>query len=155
IQTIAGGSSDAFGGFGDGGPATRSTLRFPNAIAIDGNGALYIADTNNDRIRRVAAHGTILTVAGGGQAQAEGGDGTAALLLSPQGVAVDRQGRLYIADTDNNRIRAVENGKITTVAGGGSATGENVPATMARVDSPRGLALDADGNLYFAEFNRR
>ena len=152
ISTFAGGGDAGFG-LGDGGLAPRAVLHFPVAVASDTLGNLYIADTNNDRIRLVKPDLTITTVVGGGSSIADGVLATSAKLNAPQGVAVDPQSRIYISDTDNNLIRMVENGRITTIAGGGLATGENVSATSARIDSPRGLVVDGSGNLFFAEYN--
>ncbi|MDA2933237.1 IPT/TIG domain-containing protein [Acidobacteria bacterium AH-259-D05] len=134
ITTVAGGG-DPSDGIGDGGPAIEAALGFPNGLAVDGAGNLFIADTDNDRIRKVdAATGIITTVAGSrtcgdpnvpGGVVCELGDGSPAIeatLDGPEGVAVDGAGNLFIADTDNDRIRKVDGttGIITTVAGGGS-----------------------------------
>ena len=103
---------------------------------MDSAGNLYIADSGNNRIRKVS-NGVITTVAGNGTAGFSGDNGpaTSAQLNYPQGVAVDSAGNLYIADTGNNRIRKVSNGVITTVAGNGTAgfSGDNGPATSAQL----------------------
>jgi sugar lactone lactonase YvrE len=120
ITTVAG--NGIYGFSGDGGPATAASLSFPWGVALDGSGNLHIADTNNNRIRRVDASGIITTVAGDGiyGFSGDGGPATAASLRSPTGVALDGSGNLYIADTNNNRIRRVDaSGIITTVAGDG------------------------------------
>ena len=135
INTVAGGAG----------------FKFPWAVALDATGNLFVADYNNDRIVKVTPAGAFSTVAGGGSLTAEGVLATDATLNAPQGVAVDAQNRLYISDTDNNRIRVVVDGKINTIAGGGTSTGENVAAIGARVSSPQGLAVDGAGNLYYAE----
>ncbi len=153
IRTIAGGGVGIGSNVGDGGPAMRAALRFPYALALDSLGNLYIADQNNDRIRRVAPDGSIATIAGGGNLTGDGVLAADAALNSPQGVAVDAQNRIYIADTDRGLIRVVENGRIRTIAGGGSATAEGAAALSARLDAPQGLAFDPSGNLHFAEFN--
>ena len=117
IETVAG-----YVPLGDGGAATAASVMNPRGVAVDAEGNLYIADTDNNRIRKVTTAGVIVTVAGNGLAGA-GGDGGQAIfasLNSPSGVAVDAAGNLYIADTGNHRIRKVTPaGIITTVAGTG------------------------------------
>src|ERR1017187_6989198 len=139
---------------GDGGPATAAQLNFPTGVAADAAGNLFIADTFNNRIRKVSANGIITTVAGTG-ARGFGGDGgpaTAAQLNYPQGVAVDAAGNPFIADTGNQRIRQVSGGIITTVAGGGTLgpSDDGGPATAAQLYNPVGVAVDATGNLFIA-----
>ncbi|MDX2219215.1 MAG: Ig-like domain repeat protein, partial [Burkholderiales bacterium] len=158
INTVAG--TGTFGFSGDGGAATAAQLRSPSGIALDGTGNLYIADTNNQRIRKVTPGGVISTVAGNG-VQGFGGDGgaaTAAQLNNPQAVAIDSAGNLYIADTSNHRIRKVTpDGVISTVAGTGvqGFSGEGGAATAAQLSSPRSVAVDGAGNLYIADtFNQ-
>ena len=149
---MAGGGSS----FGDGGAATAGQLNTPNGVALDGSGNLYIADWGNERIRKVDSSGNISTVAGNGTFgfSGDGGAATAARLASPSGVALDALGNLYIADTDNQRIRKVDtSGNISTVAGTGTAgfSGDGGAATAARLRSPSGVALDGSGNLYVAD----
>ena len=150
ISTVAGNGTPGFSG--DNGPATSAQLFGPAAVAVDSAGNLYIADSFNQRIRKVS-NGVITTVAGNG-AQWFGGDGgpaTSAELWYPSGVAVDSAGNLYIADTFNHRIRKVSNGVITNAAGGGPSLGDNGPATSAQVLNPGGVAVDSAGNLYIAD----
>jgi len=152
IATVAGNGTLGFSG--DNGPATSTQLDFPTGVAVDSAGNLYIADTDNHRIRKVS-NGVIATVAGNGKSFFSGDNGpaTSAELNYPIGVAVDSSGNLYIADSQNNRIRKVSNGVITTVAGGGSSgLGDNGPATSAQLIDPRSVALDAPGNLYIADY---
>ncbi len=160
VGTIVAGVSNVTGsgGYsGDNGPATNAELNLPYAVAVDGGGNLYIADTNNNRVRKVSvASGIITTVAGNGTAGYSGDNGpaTSAELNSPQGLAVDAAGNLYILDTKNNRIRKVaSSGVITTVAGNGTAgyTGDGGPASSAEVNAPQGLAIDAAGDLYLTD----
>ena len=124
---------------GDNGLAAGASLNEPFGVAVDSAGNVYIADTYNNRIRKVS-NGMITTVAGNGTAGFSGDNGpaTSAQLSGPSGVAVDSAGNLYIADTGNNRIRKVSNGVITTVAGGGTQLGDNGPATSAQLTLPRG-----------------
>ena len=156
IETVAGGSSYR----GDGGAAVAALLRFPEGVAVDGAGNLYIADRNAQRIRKVDAAGVISTVAGDGT-RGYGGDGgpaVAAQLDWPEGVALDGAGNLYIADVNNNRIRKVDAaGAISTVAGDGTQGfgGDGGPATAAQLNRPTGVALDGAGNLYIAEWSNR
>jgi sugar lactone lactonase YvrE len=133
------GSGDA-GFAGDGGPATAAALNGPYAIALDSGGALFIADTRNNRVRRVdATTHTIATYAGDGVAGAtgDGGPATDASLNAPAGLAVDSVGNLFIADNNNNRIRRVD------------AVSHQL-SSYASVTDPRGLALDLTGNLLVA-----
>ena len=162
ISTFAGVGTLGYGG--DGGPATKAYLNWPQDVAMDGDGNIYIADRSNDNIRKVGADGIISTVAGGGNPTdgvGDGGPATAARLSSPQGVAVDGNGNIYIADnTYNGRIRRVSaDGNISTVAGGGNpadGVGDGGPATAARLDSPQDVAVDSAGNVYIADaFNHR
>jgi sugar lactone lactonase YvrE len=150
ITTVAGGGS----GPGDDGPATSAQLNEPLGVAVDSEGNLYIADSGNNLIRKVS-NGAIATVAGNTAAGYSGDNGPAAnaQLSRPSGVAVDSEGNLYIADTDNNRVRKISNGVITTVAGNGTRgdSGDNGPAALAKLDRPKSVAVDSAGNLYIAD----
>jgi Tol biopolymer transport system component len=158
IATVAGTGAEGY--HGDNGPATAALLNMPVGIARDAAGNLYIADTDNNVVRKVSVDGTILTVAGTGTAGYSGdlGPATAAQLFAPLGVAVDGSGNLYIADGDNNVVRKVSpGGTITTVAGDGvfGYGGDHGPATDAALAIPAGLALDAAGDLFIADANNR
>ena len=161
ISTVAGTGISGFSS--DGGAATSARLSFPRGVALDGSGNLYIADSGNNRIRKVdATTGNISTVAGTGTA-GSGGDGgmaTSATLNQPYGVALDGVGNLYIAEYFGNRIRRVDatTGNISTVAGTGAPGfgGDSGAATSATLRIPQGIALDSSGNLYIADtFNHR
>ncbi len=158
ITTVAGNGS--YGYSGDDVPATSTRLSSIRGLALGADGSLYIADTNNHRIRRVSPDGIITTVAGNGTGGYDG-DGalaTTARLSSPADVAVGPDGSLYIADTNNHRIRRVSpDGIITTVAGNGTAgyAGDNGSATGARLYSPYGVQVGIDGALYIADLNNR
>ena len=176
--TVAGGGSPARG---DNGPATQARLNHPAGAAMDASGNLYIADHDNNRVRRVGTDGTITTIAGTGAAgsSGDGGLATHAQLNGPSSVCVDSAGNLYIADTGNQRIRRVDNsGRISSVISTGllqpvyvtvdpsgilyvadAGAGKILTAGLSGVpvpfvtglSSPRGLALDAQGNLYYTE----
>ena len=154
ITTVAGNGTQGYSG--DNGNATSAQLYNPHGVALDSSGNLYIADRENNRIRKVNSSGIITTVAGTGLAGYNGDNisATSADLNYPYGVAIDSSSNLYIADTDNNRIRKVNtSGIITTVAGTGSYgySGDGGNATFAQLSYPRGVALDSSGNLYIAD----
>ncbi|MEU9982143.1 RICIN domain-containing protein [Streptomyces sp. NPDC050856] len=154
ISTVAG--TGVAGSAGDGGPAVSAQLNRPQAVAVDDSGNLYIADSHNHRVRKVAADGTISTVAGTGTAGFDGDDGpaTSAQLNSPLGVTVSRDGTLYFSDHRNHRVRKVAaDGTISTVAGTGTAgfDGDDGPATSAQLNNPVGIALDGSGALHIAD----
>ncbi|HUD23383.1 MAG TPA: Ig-like domain repeat protein [Acidobacteriaceae bacterium] len=154
INTIAGTGVAGFAG--DGAAATAAVLNYPTAIAVDSAGNVYIADTNNHRIREIKS-GTISTVAGDGEQffSGDGGLATAAGLDSPNGVAVDSSFNLYIGDTHNQRVRLVtfSTGIITTFAGTGvkTYTADGVAANTSALARPRGLAISPNGTLLIAD----
>ncbi len=154
ISTIAGNGNASFGG--DGGAATAAQLDTPTGVALDGAGDLYIADANNNLIRKVDTNGIISTFAGNGTGglSGDGGAATAAQLNNPFSLALDSANNLYIADLGNNVIRKVSrSGAIFTVAGTGTASfgGDGGQATAAQLNSPFGVALDSSDALYIAD----
>ncbi len=163
ITTVAGGGPGGpFSFTGDGGAATSATLYNPLESGVDSSGNIYIADSANNRLRKVSASGGIInTVAGDGQAYSgDGGAAIGAQLFFSSGTAVDAVGNLYVADTNNHRVRKVApNGTITTFAGNGNTypigtatpPGDGGPAASAALNQPLGLALDAAGNLYISD----
>jgi len=158
MTTVAGNGTGGYSG--DSGPATSAELYLPIGVAVDGTGNLYIADTGNQRIRKVDASGIITTVAGNGTAgySGDGGLAISAQLDRPTSAAVDSAGNLYIADTGNQRIRKVNaSGIITTVAGNGTFgySGDGGAATSAEFYDPDGVAVDSAGNLYIADANNQ
>ena len=163
INTVAGMPLSP-GYSGDGGQATQARLNTPTAVAVDGAGNIYIADSLNHAIRKVSTlTGVITTVAGSGHASpgvdgfGDGGPATQAA-LGPTDIAVDASANLYIADTSHGLIRRVDtlSGIITAVAGGGTGGGsdgfgDDGPATQAVLNNPTGIAVDLAGNLYIAD----
>lgn len=161
ITTVAG--TGESGNSGDGGPATAARLNSPAGVAIGFGDTIYIADTGNNRVRQLAANGTISPFAGTGEPRyaGDGGPATSAPLNSPEGLAFDDEGNLYIADTLNDRVRKVDlGGFITTVAGtdtrgfsgdGGLARNAELNLATGSVACGQALALDTQGNLYIAD----
>ncbi len=157
ILTVVAGNA-VHGHSGDGGPATAAELAYPQGVALDAHGNMYIAEMDSCRIRKVDASGIISTIAGiplvGAGHGGDGGPATNAQLDEPTGVAVDKIGNVYIADHSNSRIRMINtSGIITTVAGGGASglLGDGGPATDASVVIPHGVATDNSGNIYIAD----
>ena len=156
VTTIAGSCASA-GFSGDGGAATAARLSGPDALAFDAAGNLYIADVGNKRVRKVDGAGNITTVAGSG-VFGTFGDGSLATSAAvvPADIAIDSAGNLFIADDLAHRVRKVDMaGIITTVAGSGVSggfSGDGGPATSATMQMPRGVAVDADGNVYVGDF---
>lgn len=154
ITTLAGNDMQDFSG--DGGPAAQASLNEPTGVAVDTRGNVYVADSANHCVRRIGKDGVIATVAGMGTSgfSGDGEQATLAHLNFPTGVAVDEKGVLYIADMGNHRIRRVgRDGTITTVAGVGNFgfLGDGGQATQASLNSPMGVAVDAEGNVYIAD----
>ena len=160
ITTVAGNGTSGYSG--DGGPATSAELNFPDGVALDNDGNLYIGDAQNNRIRKVTiATGIITTVAGNGVA-GFAGDGqlaTNAELDFPSRPALDAAGNLYIADFQNNRVRRVDavTNVITTIAGTGTAGygGDGSAAAAAELNGPLSVTVDANGNVYIADTNNQ
>ena len=140
ISTLAGTGSTGYSG--DGGAATSAKLYYPYGVALDSSGNVYIADTENNRIRKVSASDSkISTIATG--------------LNVPHGLASDSYGNVYIADSENNRIQMIDvNGVVSTIAGTGSRgySGDGGAATSAQLKAPRGVALDSSGNVYIGDY---
>jgi hypothetical protein len=160
ITTIAGNGKLGFSG--DGGPATNAELSYPTGLALDSLGNLYIADLFNNEIREVnMSNGMITVVAGNGYNalsnsggySGDGGRAIAAELSKPEGIAFDASGNMYIADCNNNVIRKVSKGVITTIAGNGAGgfSGDGARADNAELYGPSGVALDHVGNMYIAD----
>ncbi|MDE1160665.1 MAG: Ig-like domain repeat protein [Acidobacteriaceae bacterium] len=162
ITTIAGTGVAGFSG--DGAAATAATLNLPSAVAVSSAGVVYIADTDNQRVRQVSSTGVITTIAGTGD-QGYTGDGaaaTAAALDSPTGVAIGSTGIVYVADSHNQRVRAISAaGTMSTLAGSGTPTfsgdfgGDGASSTAALLAKPTGVSVDANGNVYVADTNNQ
>jgi ABC-type oligopeptide transport system substrate-binding subunit len=151
---VAGTGAPGFAG--DGGQAILAQLYGPEALALDADGSLYIADTDNNRIRKVSPDGIITTVAGSGHAgdAGDGGPAVNATLNLPRGLAVESRGNLYIADTANNKVRMVDaRGTISTLAGTGTPgfQGDGGSARSALLNGPMALAFSQSGILYIAD----
>jgi trimeric autotransporter adhesin len=152
LTRIAGTSRPGFSG--DGGAAVSSQLNGPTGLVVDASGDIYVADTGNNRIRRISLDGLITTAVGGGR----GGDNvqaTEAQLNGPYGVAVDPNGSLYVADAFSNRVLKVSSvGVVTTIAGNGTPglAGDGGQALAAQLNGPNAVPLDRAGNIYISDF---
>ncbi|MHB8421068.1 MAG: NHL repeat-containing protein [Myxococcales bacterium] len=165
LEVASGGSASTLAGNGtrgwvdgSGGPTGTAELDDPYGVAVDAAGNVYVGDTFNQRIRKIAPDGTTTTLAGNGQAgwiDGSGGPGGSAEFAEPEGVAVDGAGNVYVADLGNNRIRKVApDGTTTTLAGNGTpgwADGSGGPAGTAELDGPAGVAVDGAGNVYVGD----
>ncbi len=148
ITTIWG---QASGGWVDA-AGTSAKFNYPEGIAVDASGALFIADTLNQRIRKIDTGGNVTTIAGNGTAGFVNGNGTSAQFKSPGAVAVASDGTLYVSDTGNHSIRKIAtDGTVTTLAGNGTSGFADGSSTSAQFNSPNGLAIGSDGKLYVAD----
>jgi len=142
----------------DGIPATDAWLQYPYGVAVDPAGNIYIADEGNNRIRKINTSGIISTVAGSAVYgfTGDGGPSTLAKLFLPMAVAADNAGNVYISDANNRRIRMIDaSGNISTIVGNGTAgySGDGGAPTLAEINQPTGIAIDADGKVYIADNN--
>ena len=157
ITTVVGNGTRGFAG--DNGPAVNASLDQPSGLAFDSEGRLLIADVGNNRIRRLERNGTITTIAGDGQTgfSPDGTPARNAQLSGPQGLSVDADGNIFVAEAYNCRILkiSVVDTRITTVAGSGECDfyGDGEPATSAALQSPRSVAVDAAGNVFIADLD--
>ena len=151
VVTTLAGSAGIGGSTDDAGSAAR--FFFPQGVAVDGSGNIYVADQVNCTIRKVTPSGSVTTVAGSGGPGSADGLGRAAEFWSPMSVAVDASNNIYVADTGNSTIRKITpSGEVTTLAGSaGSPGGTDGNGSDARFDSPQGVAVDASGNVYVAD----
>jgi len=139
------------------GPGASALFNFPNDVAVDAAGNVYVADYDNHRIRKITPGGVVSTFAGTGQMGATNGPGASAQFRKPRGVAVDLSGNVYVGDQDNHLIRKIApNGVVSTFAGTGQMGATNGPGASAQFNDPRGVATDSSGNVYVADtFNHR
>ena len=154
VSTAAGDGIENYSG--DGGAATAAQINTPSNLVLDPVGNVYIADTANNRVRRISPDGVIVTVAGTGVAgySGDGGPGASAMLNGPEGLAADADGNVYIADTKNNRIRKLlPSGTIIGIAGNGNASffGDGGPANSASIHAPEALYSAGGGHIYIAD----
>jgi sugar lactone lactonase YvrE len=147
ITTLAGGNEGSSDGTG-----SAAAFNTPSAIAIDANGNLYVADTSNNRIRKVTPQGEVSTIAGDGTAGYVDGPTTQARFNGPIGVAVDAHGNVFVADTYNDRIRMISaDGQVSTVAGGGMPGYADGDRSTALFDTPSGIIVANDETLIVAD----
>jgi DNA-binding beta-propeller fold protein YncE len=153
LTVIAGTGEGGYGG--DGGPALKAQLHAPHDLAFDAEGNLFVADSYNHRIRRIDRQGVITTVAGAGEAAYYGYGNPAPKdsLNNPQGIAVDRDGALLIADTYNRVVRRLDrNGTLTVIAGSvAGLSGDGGPAIQAQLNLPMDVTVGPDGSIYVAD----
>jgi hypothetical protein len=140
----------------DGGPAVKTDLAHPFDVALDRQGSLYIADSWDQRVRKVDPKGVITTYAGDGRARyaGDGGPAPRASFLRENSIEFDDQGNMFVADEDNHRVRKIDRrGVITTVAGTGvpGYSGDGGPATRAQLNQPSGIEVDSRGNLFISD----
>lgn len=147
VTTLAG---DGTAGFADG-LGTAAKFRNPIGLAIDASDNIYVSDYNNDRIRKIDNLGNVSNLAGSGTAGFVEGTASLARFNKPIGIKVTNDGTVYVADSNNQRIRKISNGIVSTFAGGGAATFADGTATQALFSTPAYLAMDADENLYLAD----
>lgn len=162
VQTLAGGGNNwgrNGGEFADG-QGSEARFRYPQGIAVDAQGNVYVGDTFNHRIRKISPAGLVSTLAGSGPSGYVGydaggyvdGPGSTARFLGPSGVAVDAQGTVYVADYGNNRIRKISPaGVVSTLAGSGERGGADGTGNIAQFDSPQGITVDVQGTVYVTE----
>ena len=151
VTTLAGSGSSGFAN----GQGVGATFAQPQGVAVDGYGNVYVADSDNNRIRKITSSGAVTTLAGSGSASFADGQGTSASFNYPMGIAISTSGNLYVADTYNHAIRKVTpDGVVTTVVGTGSSGFSDGRGTAAILNSPYAVTLDTLGNIYFVGSNR-
>ena len=149
VITLAGSEIGYTDGLG-----AEARFNYPDDLAVDGAGNVYVADSGNHRIRKIGPNGVVTSLAGSGEEGYADGPGADAQFNNPQGVAVDGAGNVYVADGGNHRIRKISpDGMVTTLAGSGEEGYADGPAMEAKFNNPGGLAANAAGNIYVADIN--
>ncbi len=153
VTTLAG---SGVGGFADG-TGSAAQLNYPRGVAVDSSGTVYVADSGNNRIRKISSAGVVTTLAGSGTAGFADGTGSAAQFYGPEGVTVDSSGMVYVGDSSNHRIRKITSaGVVTTLAGSGTAGFADGTGSAAQLNYPRGVAVDSSGTVYVGDtYNHR
>ena len=147
VTTLAGSTSGSADGTG-----TAAQFNFPNCVAVDSSGHVYVGDTWNHRIRKISPAGVVTTFAGSTSGSADG-TGTAAQFNQPSGVAVDSSGNVYVADTLNHRIRKISPAGVVTTFAGSSSGDDDGTLADAKFNNPSGVAVDSSGHFYVADRN--
>jgi sugar lactone lactonase YvrE len=151
VQTNIAGNTNNENGYADG-KGSAAMFDLPGGLAIDANKNLYVADAANNAVRKITPDGTVTTIAGSGKAGYTDGQAKAASFNFPQGIVIDNNGNIYVADTGNDLIRRITpDGTVTTIAGkveSGKVNGTGITATF---NIPQGITIDASDNLYVAD----
>lgn len=151
ISTVAGTGVQGFSG--NGGPATAAMINQPTSVAVDKYGNIYFTDDGNNMIRMIDPSGIINTIVGTGVAGNADGLATAAQLNGPSGIAVNKNGSIFIADVYNHSIKRLDTGVVTTICGNGlpGSSGNGSSASIASLSYPKGVAVDTVGNVYIVD----
>jgi hypothetical protein len=152
VSTFAGGGASGNSAGTNDGYGTSALFSLPEGVAVDSSNNVYVADTANQRIRKITPWGYVTTFAGSGQGADDGDNGTSAKFNFPSGLTIDSSNNMYVADTNNNKIRIIyPGGAVSTLAGGGLPANLNGNGTNARFDNPYGIAVDSRGNVYVSD----